>query len=424
MLVTVFLLGGMDSLESAETDVDVRLEGVVRRLGLDRKSLSRTRRHFSYESVVAARLEYRREVRRDLFKSARLTLRALMPQIMPTKVQPKVNGILEKAKAEPMTPEEHVLLRLAVRARTRRVMMIGLHETADRFAAKAAMDNRLVAAFLAKRIRNSLPKDRTAAFDAALGKAGITGDASGYIKGVKEAMEKRIAAYEPDLKGIVDSRKGAILVSRKDVGLLREDDLGAGIVEILEPLLEKIGLEKDDRRRLLSPKGIDRIRASYLLTSRDGIFDAARLALSSEMQGIMPRKVSPKVREIRMRTKAGPPTAAERVRIQLAMFKRTRKIMMKELHAIADRLAVEAVRDDVLMARMLANTVRGMPGMDERKMKILDEGLGKAGVPVDDSAYKERARQAIRKAMNAYDPDIGGIVDSSTGNIIVKDEDL
>lgn len=162
---------------------------------------------------------------------------------------------------------------------------------------------------------------------------------------------------------------------------------------------------------------------TYRVDVRRRIFAVARETLQTTMPQKMPFKVQPKVMQIRMRARAGgPPSAADRGRIQQAMMKRTRPIMMKTLHATADKLAADAANDEKLLAAGLGKGVS--KEMPEDKAAAFQSALRDAGVTGDESACLEKAKAGIIAAIDAYDPDITGIVDPETGEILVKDEDL
>ena len=102
----------------------------------------------------------------------------------------------------------------AVMARARLKMMEMLHDTVDDLAFKAAADQRLLAARVAKALRRALPRERAGALDEALERAGISDDESQYVAGAEERMGTVVDRHEPDLTGIVDPRTGQVIPAR------------------------------------------------------------------------------------------------------------------------------------------------------------------------------------------------------------------
>ena len=79
-------------------------------------------------------------------------------------------------------------------------------------AVKAAADDRLVAASIAGKIHAKLPADQVKAFEAAVRRAGITGDESTYLAQAAQRTVSAIESYDPDLTGIVDPQTGEVIV--------------------------------------------------------------------------------------------------------------------------------------------------------------------------------------------------------------------
>jgi hypothetical protein len=174
--------------------------------------------------------------------------------------------------------------------------------------------------------------------------------------------------------------------------------------------------------QLLSTQRVRAFRSKFHKTLRSELFDAAQKTLSTTMPKIMPKKVSPKIRAIRMKLRAGPPKAADIARIRVAMQQRTRVVMMRVIHKTADELADKGAADDHLIASVLAKEVRAkLPG---EKIVAFDAAVKAAKIPDSKPEYLAQARRRVEEAMNNYDPDITGIIDTKTGKVIVSDGQL
>jgi ferric-dicitrate binding protein FerR (iron transport regulator) len=174
--------------------------------------------------------------------------------------------------------------------------------------------------------------------------------------------------------------------------------------------------------QLLSSDRVRAFRSKYRTTLRADLFAAAHKTLSSTMPKIMPKKVAPKIRAIRMKLRAGPPKPGDIARIRIAMQQRTRVIMMQMIHKTADELADKGAADDHLIASVLAKQVRAkLPG---EKIVAFDAAVKKAKIPDSEPHYIAQAKDRVVTAMNAYDPDITGIIDTKTGKVIVSDGEL
>jgi hypothetical protein len=135
-----------------------------------------------------------------------------MPKKMPAKVQKKVMAIRTSLKAGgPPSADDMAGIQKAVMTRARMGMMHSLHQTADTVAAEAIKDDNIVAAALAVAIRRKLSPEQLKAFNAALTKAGVTGDESKYVTKTEKKIDAVIDAYDPDLSGIVDSKTGKVI---------------------------------------------------------------------------------------------------------------------------------------------------------------------------------------------------------------------
>ncbi|MDP6523231.1 MAG: FecR domain-containing protein [Kiritimatiellia bacterium] len=231
-----------------------------------------------------------------------------------------------------------------------------------------------------------------------------------------------------DKRMVVQVLAGAVLVN----GAWGTTALRAGEEASLPPpetmigdIVANLDLPADTQKKMgrtLSASRVAELRASYRAEMRGDLFDAARSKLQSTMPKIMPDKVSPKVRAIRSKKRAGPPSKADIARIRMASQKRARKIMMNVLHETADELTGEAMKDDRLIAWLLAKTVRAkLPG---EKIAAFDTAVKEAGASDREPDYITRAEAAIEDTIKSYDPDITGIIDLETGKVIVSDEEL
>lgn len=171
----------------------------------------------------------------------------------------------------------------------------------------------------------------------------------------------------------------------------------------------------------LSTTRVRAFRAGYRTEVRAKLFQVAHTTLSRTMPKIMPKKVAPKVQAIRRKLRAGPPNGRDMARIRSAMQKRTRKIMMPTIHKIADDLADQAAADDHLIAWLLSRKVRAALGGE--KVAAFDKAAAAAGIAECESAYFAQAKKRVHAAMEAYDPDLTGIVDMKTGAVIAKEAD-
>ena len=231
-----------------------------------------------------------------------------------------------------------------------------------------------------------------------------------------------------DKRMVVRVIAGAVLVS----GAWGQTTVRAGQTATVPPpeaALRKIvaGLdlpagEQKKLDRMLSADRVAAFRAEYRTDVRGRLFDAAHKTLSSSMSKIMPKKVAPKIQAIRTKLRAGPPKGRDMVRIRMAMQKRTREIMMKVIHKTADDLADQAAADDRLVAWLLARKIRTRLSGD--KITLLDAAVKEAGISDREPAYLASAKSRVESAIEAYDPDITGIIDPKTGEVTVSDEEL
>lgn len=381
----------------------------------------------SARRVGELREAYRTAARGRLFDAARRRLQASMPKVMPTKVRPKIQAVRGKLRAGPPSKADIARIHLAVDKRTRKIMMAVLHETADTLADEAGKDDRLIAWLLAKKLRAKLPGEKIAAFDAAIKGAGIADAEPQYIARAEGAIDAAIKGYDPDLTGILDPKTGKVTVTDEELGVpLKDKALEERVAKMLREALQGLDLPKerlDAIEPMLAGDKIEAERGSYFTAVRARLFDAARKKQAVLLPQQMPTKVMAKVMAIRTRVKAGgPPAESERARIERAVMKRTRKLLMQRLHAIADAMAVKAVKDEALVAASLAASIRKT--LPEDKAEAFAAALEKAGITGDESKHLTEAGERVGSAIEKYDPDLTDIVDPNTGKVIVKDTDL
>ena len=404
---------------------EAALGRILAGLGLPEAQRATLERKLAGPKVAELRAEFRTAVRGRIFAASHKALQSTMPKVMPKKVQPKVQAIRGKLRAGPPSRADIARIRLAVQKRTRQIMMKLMHRNADQFADEAARDDRLIAWLLAKQVRAKLPGETVAAFDAALKERGIADTEPSYIARAEAAVRAAITGYDPDISGIVDPKTGKVLVTDEDLGVPLEDEALEGRVAAkLRGVLASLDLSDDARKAaepMLAGQAIRAERAAYHTAVRARVFDAARKTLQTTLPQKMPGKVQGKVMAIRTRVKAGgPPTDAARRRLEQAVMKRTRPLMMKTLHAAADAVAVKAFMDERLAAAAVAAKLRAKLPADQAA--AFDAALAKAGVTADESAYLSEAEQRLATAIETYDPDLTGLVDPTTGEVLVTDE--
>ena len=374
----------------------------------------------------AFRAEYRTAVRGRLFTMTHRALSGSMPKIMPTKIRPKIQAIRMKLRAGPPSAADLARIRMAMQKRTREIMMKTIHKTADDLADEAAADDRLVGWLLSAKVRAKLPGEKITAFDAAVKEAGFTDREPAYFARAKGAVELAIKDYDPDLTGIVDLKTGRVIVTDAQLGLPSRDAAQEErIAKRLRGAIANLDLPKDTTdavETMLTGKAVQAERLTYCAAVRTRLFAAARDKQQAALPQKMPGKVQSKVMAIRTRLKlGGPPSKTDIARIQRAAMKRTRPIMMQNLHGTADAVAVAAAKDEQLVTAALATKIQTKLPADKRA--AFQAAIEKAGITADESAYLTQAEQRIMSAIEGYDPDITGIVDPSTGKVIVKDED-
>ena len=373
----------------------------------------------------AFRGEYRMAVRGRLFTVAHRALSGSMPKIMPKKVQPQIQKIRMKLRAGPPSAADLARIRMAMQKRTRQIMMKVIHKTADDLADEAAADNRLVGWLLSAKVRAKLPGEKITAFDAAVKQAGFADREPTYVGRAKAGVAAAIEGYTPDLTGIVDLKTGKVIVTDEQLGLPSRDAAQEGrIAKRIRGAMANLELPKattDAVEKMLTGKAVQAERLTYCAAVRARLFAAARDKQQVALPQKMPVKVQSKVMAIRTRLKlGGPPSKADIARIQRAAMKRTRPIMMRHLHTAADAVAVTAAKDERLVAASLARKVQAK--LPAEKRSTFEAALAEAGVTGDESAYLAQVAQRVLSAIEGHDPDISGIVDPSTGKVIVKDE--
>ncbi|HOD84387.1 MAG: FecR protein [Planctomycetes bacterium ADurb.Bin126] len=400
------------------------LRTIVAGLGLPAADEKKIEQLLSSERVKAFRSEYRTALRRDLFEVAHKTLSTTLPKAMPQKVAPKVQAIRSKLRAGPPKGGDIARIRLAVQQRARVVMMPLIHKTADDLAAKGAADDHLIASVLAKKVRAKLPEDKVAAFDAAVAAAKIPDPAPEYLAQAGQRVQDAIKAYDPDLTEIIDPKTGQLIISDAELGVqLSNPAADKRIAAKLTDILAGLNLPEAVQTKvapLVAENKIEAQRAAAYSALREKLFAAARERLQAGMSQKMPAKVQKKVTAIRMNLKAGgPPSADELANIQKASMAKARTTMMPLLHQAADSAAADAIKDDNVTAASLAGAVRAK--LTPEQVEAFNAALAKAQVAGDESAYVAQAQAKIDAAIDAYDPDLEGIVDSKTGKVLVSD---
>lgn len=385
---------------------------------------SKLDRMLSVSRTIELRASYRTEVRGRLFDAARRKLQASMPKLMPTKVSPKIKALRSKKRAGPPAAGDIARIRFASQKRARAVMMPLLHTTADALSDEAARDDLLIGWLLAKQVRAKLPGEKITAFDKAVKDAGISDREPRYLARAEAVLDAAMTTYDPDITGIVDPETGKVIVSDEELGSpIKDEALARRIAEVVRGTLT--GLDLDDNTMstiapMLTSPEIEGARLNYCMAVRARLFDAARKTQATAAPRKMSTVVQAKVMAIRTRVKAGgPPNATDIARIQRAVMKRTHGVMAENLHKTADAVAVNAAKDEKLVAAYVARTVRKR--LPPAKAAAFDTALTTAGITGDESTYIAEARQRIETAIETHDPDLTGIVSPVTGKVIIKD---
>jgi len=196
-----------------------------------------------------------------------------------------------------------------------------------------------------------------------------------------------------------------------------------------EALLSKIvsGLDLPDAEqakleRMVSARRAAEAREAYRRVVRARLFEAAQKKLQTTMPTLMPTKIGPKVQAIRMKLRAGPPSATDIALIRMASQKRARQVMMNVMHETADQLADTAAQDNLLIAWVLAGNVRAK--LAGEKSAAFDAAVKAAGITDREPDYIAKAEANVEAAIKKYDPDITGIIDPKTGAVTVDGEEL
>jgi len=363
-------------------------------------------------NATELRTAYRTQIRVRLFDAARRKLQTTMPKVMPTKVSPKVRAIRSKGRAGPPSAADIALIRMASQKRARKVMMNVLHDTADKLADEAAADDHHIAWLLATQIRAKLPGEKIATFDKAVADAGVSDKEAAYIAKAQAAIDAAIAAYDPDITGIVDPETGKVIVTEAQVGVpVKDDALAERIRRTLTAALAGIADDMGAIAPLLANPKIEAVRAR--------LFEAARKKQITLLPQKMPVLVQSKVMAIRTRLKkGGPPSPQDIAKIQRAMMKRISGTMRHVLHDTADAVAVRAARDEKLVASAVAAGVRAK--LAPEKAAGFDAALSKAGITGDETLYIGEVEDRIVMAIDTIDPDLTGIVSPVTGEVIAE----
>jgi len=180
--------------------------------------------------------------------------------------------------------------------------------------------------------------------------------------------------------------------------------------------------EQAKLERMVSAPRVAAARNAYRSGVRARLFEAAQKKLQTTMPTIMPTKIGPKVQAVRMKLRAGPPSATDIALIRMASQKRARQVMMGVIHDTADQLADAAAKDNLLIAWVLAGNVRAK--LAGEKIAAFDAAVKAAGIADREPDYIAKAEAKVEGAIKQYDPDITGIVDPKTGAITVSGEEL
>jgi len=419
---------GEMTLHAGETAVLPPPEAAVREVlaSLDLPEAVRAlpERHLVGPRVVELHAEYRTALRRRFLDAAQRVLRTVMPAAMSAKVRPKVQALRRKLRAGPASGNDLARIRLAVERRTRQTMMELIHRTADQLADDAARDDHLMAWLLAQHARAKLPGDANAAFDAGLAERGIADTAQDYVVRTEDAVRAAVNAYDPDLTGIVDPKTGAVVAGEESGSPVSDDVLRKGVWRGILAALGTIGLPDEESGKLetlLAAYDLRAERMTYRVEVRERLFDAARTRLRTMMSLRMANKVQCKTMVARERAAAdGPLSATDRARVQRAVMGRTRTKMMLMLHGVADEVARRAAEDERLLAARVVRTLRQQ--LPSESAEAFDDALSEAGVSDDETQYLIEAQERVGAAANRHEPDLTGIVDSKTGEVILEDK--
>jgi len=391
-------------------------------LGLPEAVRATPEQQLAYSQVVEHGVECRTALRRRIFDATQRTLQTAMPVAMSAKVRPKVQAIRRKLRAGPPSSGDLARIRLAVERLARQTMMDLIHRTAGQLVDEAAGDDHLLAWQLAQYVRAKLPGDAVTAFDVGLAKRGIADTASAYVARAEDAIRAAVSAYDPNLTGIVDPKTGAVVADEDDGSRVSDEALQQGVRRGNRSALGAIGLPDEGLGKLEAllvahDQRADRMK--YYVEVRERLSDAARTRLRTMMSQRMAREVHRKVKAIRERANAdGPLTATDRARVQRAVMAGTRTKMMRVLQGIVDDLARRAAEDQGLLTARVARALRKQ--LPEERAEAFEDALKEAGISVDETRYLIEAQERVDAAVNAHRPDLTGIVDPKTGEVILE----
>ena len=398
------------------------LEGIVTGLDLPPADGKKLLPFLLPQKLEEFRATYRQEARARLFNAAQAKLRATMAETMPKKMQSMMMAIRMRLRAGPPPAVERKRVRFAAQAQARQAMMVALHRAADQVADEAAADDRLIASLRAAEMRKKIAEDQVVPFDAALTEASIFGQESEYVAKVGAAIGAAIAEYEPQTTGIIDPKTGRVVVD-EEAGIPAADPgLWKRVQARLCQILRESGTPDEEIGKLaviLSFFKIESDRTSYCMEVRDRLFGAAHTTLRVEMPKAMANKIQLKISAVRERAEAGAPlSAADRARVQSAVMAPTRGKMMGVIHATADELALEVVKDEALVTARVARALKAK--MSEQNAGAFTRALQEAGVTGDEGRYLTEVKQRVAAAVAGYEPDLTGIVDLKTGEVVAE----
>ena len=402
--------------------VAATLKEIVGRLELPAPEVKKLLPFLVPQKLDEFRVTYRQEARARLFEAAQAKLRTTMAEKMPEKMQTKVQAIRMRLHAGTPPVVDRTRIRFAAQAQARQVMMLALHRAADQVADEAAADDRLIARLRATELRGKIAEGKVEAFDAALAEAGLFGEESEYVGRAETEIEAAIADYQPQTTGIVDPKTGRVVPAEALGTPAADPELWKRVQARLRKVLGESGMPDGQVVKmevLLSFFEFEPDRITYCMEVRDRLFGAAHTTLRAAMPTAMGNKIQPRIRDIRERAEAGAPlSAVDRARVQRAVMARTRAKMMQVIHGTADELALEVVRDEALVT---ARVARMLPAtLSPPHAEAYARALRKAGLTGDESQYLAKAKQRVAAAIASYEPDLTGIVDPKTGEVVTE----
>ena len=417
-------LASPDSERCLGAGVAPTLKEVVGSLELSKELLKPIRPLLLAKKVEEFRMNHWWEARERLFSVARESVEATMGEAMPKKMQEGVSAIRSSLMLGGAPPEiERVRVRMGARSGAQRTMGPVLHGVADQVADEVAADDRLIANLRAAELRAKLPEGKAAAFDEALKKAGIFGEESDYTERAVAAVKAAVAGYVPRTAGLVDPKTGNV-VAAEEVGVPAKDEkLWPETQKIVRAVIEKSGLSDEDMGKLevlLLTHDFEPERLSYCGELREKLFEAARKKLRALMPERMSKSIQPGISAIRERTAAGGPlSVVDRSRVRRAVMKQTRREVMPLLHAAGGELALKAVGDAAFLAGRLAEGL--VAKLDDEKAAKFRAALSKAGLSGREAACIAEAEKRVLTFIESWKPDLTGIIDPKTGEVIVEE---